>query len=213
MPFGFGRKKDAAAGEQLPASDARGARSVGFNGFTDEWRLQGSVTIGGRLLDALNRREALPVENVLWAPAGGSAALEPAPGIQSMDPYDLVIVVAASDSIAAVGDEEREAHRVHKIPYDVALEVPPYRIVGTIRLHPGVEPESVMERSSVMFSAVTDPVVSLNGAQLDLGPDVEAILVNRFYVRGVTQVDKTTGEPHQRLPGLSMGGVSWREKT
>ena len=31
------------------------------------------------------------------------------------------------------------------------------------------------------------------------------ILVNRFYLRGVEQVDKRTGEPHQKLPGRPAG--------
>ena len=44
-------------------------------------------------------------------------------------------------------------------------------------------------------------------------PDVEVILVNRFYLRGVSQVDKRTGQPHQRLPGAPLGGTSWQERS
>ena len=44
-------------------------------------------------------------------------------------------------------------------------------------------------------------------------PELDVILVNRFYLRGVIQVDKRTGEPHQRLPGAPMGGTSWQERS
>ncbi len=218
MPFGFGRKKEvdpavADGATLVSAADARPVRSLRFHGFTEDWRLDGSMTISGRLLDTLNRRDAIALADVNWAPADGSAPLEPAPGIQSMDPYDLVVAIATAETAASLDEDERSAHRIHKVQYDVALEAPPYRVVGTIRLQPGVEPESVLERSSQMFLALTDPVVTLNGVQLDLGPDAEAILVNRFYLRGVEQVDKATGVPHQRLPGQGMGGAQWRERT
>ena len=218
MPFGIGRKKPdqpaaASAAEPVAASDARGPRPVPFRGFTEDWLLDGLMTIRGRLLDTLNRREELAVSEVRWAPADGSGPLEPAPGIQSMDPYDLIVAIATRETVDAMSDEEREAHRIHKIPYDVALEAPPYRIVGTIRLHPGSEPESLLQQASQMFAAVTDPQVAFNGVVLDLGPDVEAVLVNRFYLRGVSQVDKATGVPHQRLPGQSLGGTNWRERS
>ena len=218
MPFGFGRKaaNDPAAadgGPAVAAADARGPRSVRFHGFTEEWRLDGVMAITGRLLDALNHRNAIPLSDVRWAPADGSAPMGSAPGIQSMDPYDLIVAIATAETAASLNEEERAAHRIHKISYDVALEAPPYRVVGTVQLFPGSEPESVLERSTQMFVAVTDPTVTLNDVQLDLGPDSEAVLVNRFYIRAVDQVDKATGVAHQRLPGQSLGGVQWRERT
>jgi hypothetical protein len=164
------------------------------------------VVIEGRLLEALNGREALSIEDAQWAPADGSSPLEPAPGIQAMDPYDLIFVIATPDTLAAVTGEERVAHHVHKIPFDVAIESPPYRLIGTIQLRPGTDPDSLLQRSLPMFSAVTDARVTLNGAPLELAADADAVLVNRYYVRGVEEVDKTTGRPHLRFPGQSSGG-------
>ena len=221
MPFGFGRKKEPAAdqgtgaasgGAGVAASDARAARLVGFHGFTEDWRIEGRMELTGRLLDALNQREAIPVSDVSWAPADGSAPLDSAPGIRSLDPYDLIVAIADSDTLAAVTDDERTAHRVHKISFDVALEAPPYRVVGTIQLHPGSEPESLLERGTQMFAAVTDPTLQLGTAALDLGGS-DTVLVNRFYLRGIKQVDRATGQPHQRLPGQSMGGTNWTERS
>ncbi len=221
MPFGFGRKKEPAAdagsgsapsGAGVAASDGRAGRSVGFHGFTEDWRLEGRMELSGRLLDTLNQREAIPVSDVSWAPADGSAPLEAAPGISSLDPYDLIVAIADIDTLSALTDDERSAHRIHKITFDVALEAPPYRVVGTIQLHPGSEPESLLERGTHMFAAVTDPILQLGTATLDLG-GADTVLVNRFYMRGIRQVDRATGEPHQRLPGQSMGGTNWTERS
>ena len=217
MPFGFGRRKDSppgsvAATSTPSGSDARGPRPIRFHGFTEDWRLEGEMHIPGRLLDLLNQRDALPVSDVQWAPADASAPLEPAPGIQTLDPYDLIVIIAGADSLVAKTDDERSAHRVHKVSFDVAIEAPPYRIVGTIQLHPGSEPESLLERGTQMFAAVTDPMLQLGGKNLDLG-GAETVLVNRFYLRGIRQVDRLTGEPHQRLPGQGLGGTNWTERS
>jgi hypothetical protein len=212
MPFGFGRKKAApAAGAAATATRpaAGELRPVRFHGFTEDWRLEGEMRISGRLLDLLNQREAVPVSDVQWAPADGSAPLEPAPGIQSLD---LIVAIADADSLEARTDDERSAHRVHKVSFDVAAEAPPYRVVGTIQLHPGSEPESLLERGTQMFAAVTDPMLQLGGRNLDL-EGAQTVLVNRFYLRGIRQVDRATGEPHQRLPGQGLGGTNWTERS
>ena len=64
------------------------------------------------------------------APPRGSA-----PGIQSLDPYDLIVAIADADSLEVRTEDERSAHRVHKVPFEVALEAPARTgIVGTIQL-------------------------------------------------------------------------------
>lgn len=202
MPFGFGRKKAEVAtiAEPTRASDIGAPRHVRFHGFTDEWRLDGAMDLSGRLLDLLNQREAIPVTDVLWAPIDGLTDLEPAPGIRTMDPYDLIVVLAGSDTLAAQTSEERAAHRIHKVTFDVSLEAPPFKVIGTIQVHPGAAPESLLDRGTQMFAAVTKPVVKFGDTTLDLG-GAEAVLVNRFYLRDVTQVDTSTGLPHAAVPG------------
>jgi len=217
MPFGFGRKKEAqpeaSAAGQVVAADERGPRTITFNALTEEWRLRGTMTITGRLLDNLNKREAIPLSEVVWAPIDGSGQFVPAPGIQAVDPYDLIVVIAGVDTLASVTEAERTAHRVHKISFDVALQAPPFRVVGTVQLHPGAEPDGLLERSSQMFVAVTNPSVWLGANEVDIGDEVDAALVNRFYLRGVEQVDLATRERHARLPGLPLGGTNWRERS
>ena len=189
-----------------------GVRGVPFIALTEDWRLRGRMQIAGRLTDALNKREAIEISDVSWGPPDGSTPLEPAPGLRSVDPYDLILVTAGEDSLPPLTETERSALKVHKVEYDVALEVPPFRVVGTIYLHPGAEPERLLDRSSEMFVPVVEAVARLGDVEVS-DPDVEVILVNKFYLRGVEQVDKRTGVPHQKLPGAPLGGVSWQDRS
>jgi hypothetical protein len=63
-----------------------------------------------------------------------------------------------------------------------------------------------------MFVAVVDAVAWL-GDQRVGGDDVETVLVNRFYLRGVEQVDKRTGQKAQKLPGQPLGGINWQDRS
>ena len=188
------------------------SRGVSFIGLTEDWRLRGRMQISGRMSDALNKREAIPITDVSWGPPDGSAPLEEAPGLRSVDPYDLILVTAGEDSLPPLTETERTALRVHKVAYDVALELPPFRVIGTVFLHPGSEPERLLDRSSEMFVPIVDATARLGDVEVS-DPEVEVILVNRFYLRGVSQVDKRTGKPHQKLPGAPLGGVSWQERS
>ncbi len=203
MPFGFGRKQDAAsvAPGARPEVAPTTTRSIAFQGFTEEWRLEGHVLLTGRLLEVLNQREPIPVTHVQWAPIDGQVALEPAPGINEVDPYDLIVVIAGSGTLAAKTDDERAAHRIHKVSFDVAVMVPPFRVIGSVKVHPGAVPESIMDRGGQLFAALTGAAVHHGDAVIDLG-GADTVLVNRAYVREVVQVDLSTGLPYANLPGL-----------
>jgi hypothetical protein len=62
-----------------------------------------------------------------------------------------------------------------------------------------------------MFVPIVDATASLG--DVVIGAAMDAILVNRFYLRGVEQIDKRTGERHQRLPGAPLGGVSYSDRS
>lgn len=214
MPFDFLRRKNkptasAASSAPVVVSSLEG---IPFDGLTEDWRLVGRMLVTGRLSDALNKREPIAIADVRWAPVDGSGPLVPAPGLKSVDPYDLVILLTGDDSLPETSDEERTAHRVHKVSYEVALEVPPYRVVGTVLLHPGSEPDSLLHRSSEMFVPVVDATATMGDLPVGASSPASAILVNRQYLRGVEQVDARTGERHQKLPGASMGGVNWSDR-
>lgn len=211
MPFDFlKRKKPDGTTAEGPSGGARG-RGVPFDGLTEEWRIVGEMHIEGRLSDAINKREPITISNVRWAPVDGSGELTEAPGLKAVDPYDLIMVLAGEDSLPPLSEGERTAHKVHKISYDVALELPPFRVIGTVFLFPGSEPDRLMDRATDMFVPVVDATASLGGTVVAQG--LEAILVNRFYLRGVEQVDKRTGERHQKLPGAPLGGTTWQDRS
>jgi hypothetical protein len=214
VPFDFlkRRKPAAPAPEAASATQAAGAAGIPFDGMTEDWHLVGRMMIDGRLSDALNKREPIALENVTWAPADGSAPMAPAPGLKSVDPYDLVLVLTGDDSLPGMTTDERNAHKVHKVSYEVALEAPPYRVVGTVYLYPGSEPDSLLQRSSDMFVPIVDASALLG--QTPIGSTTFAtVLVNRQYLRGVEQVDVRTGERHEKLPGSSMGGTNWTDRS
>jgi hypothetical protein len=213
VPFDFLKRKKPDGAATRPSAPARtgAGRGIPFDGLTEEWRIVGNMDVSGRLSDSLNKREAVTISDVQWAPVDGSEALAPAPGLKAIDPYDLIIVLASEASLPPLNDEERTAHRVHKVSYDVALEVPPFRVIGTVYLHPGLEPERLLDRATEMFLPVVEATAYLGGQPI--GPEMDAILVNRFYLRGIEQVDKRTGERPQKLPGAPMGGISWQDRS
>lgn len=214
MPFDFlKRRKSPPPAKDSPAPAAAGTTSTGvpFEGLTEDWRLVGRMAIDGRLSDALNKREPIPIDDVTWAPADSADPLAPAPGLRSIDPYDLVLVLTGADSLPEMTADEKTAHRVHKVSYEVALEAPPYRVVGTVYLYPGSEPDSLLQRSSDMFVAVVDATAAMGARPIGQGT-FATVLVNRQYLRGVEQVDVRTGERHEKLPGTSMGGTNWTDR-
>jgi hypothetical protein len=211
VPFDFLKRKKAPDPAPIVApGDKR--EGVAFDGLTEDWRLIGKMMIEGRLSDALNKREPIDIVDVEWGPIDGSEPMVAAPGLKNVDPYDLVIVVAGEDSLPDLTAEGREAHRIHKVSYEIALEVPPYRVIGTVYLHPGSEPASLLSRSSDMFVPIVEATAMMGDTRV--GPETAtAVLVNRQYIRGVQQVDVRTGEPHAKLPGASMGGVNWTDRS
>jgi hypothetical protein len=212
VPFDFLRRRKTDGGAASPGgTTTRSGRGVPFDGLTEEWRIVGNMHIDRRLSDALNKREAVTISDVQWAPIDGSSPLAPAPGLKAVDPYDLIIVLAGEATLPPLSDTERTAHKVHKVGYDVALEVPPFRVIGTVYLHPGSEPERLLDRATEMFLPVVGATAYL-GEQA-VAPEMDAILVNRFYLRGIEQIDRRTGEPHQKLPGAPMGGTSWQDRS
>ncbi|MDQ6793224.1 MAG: hypothetical protein M3067_00080 [Chloroflexota bacterium] len=208
MPFDFLRRKKptpqpAKRGPDKAVSRPAGP-SIAFEGLTEEWRLAGRMYIDARLSDALNKREALPISDVSWAPVDGSSGFSPVPGLRSVDPYDLIVVQAGEGSKPARTEAEEAALRVHKTPYDLTLEAPPLRIVGKVFLTPGTEPRQLLERSTDMFLPVVGGIAYL-GDRAVTDPKVEALLVNRFYLRGVEE----TPAARQPQPAQAQPDRSW----
>jgi len=223
VPFDFLKRKKSGSDDSSGAAGAPAAKASGkaartahagiaFEGLTEEWRLVGWMDVPGRLSDALNKREPITLSEVHWAPVDGSGELAPAPGLKTIDPYDLIIVLAGENSLPPLSDTERTAYKVHKMAYDVALEVPPFRVLGTVYLFPGSEPDRLLDRATEMFIPLVDATAYADGTPLT-EENVDAVLVNRFYLRGVEQIDRRTGLKAQTLPGAPLGGTSWQDRS
>ena len=91
------------------------------------------------------------------------------PGLKAVDPYDLILVLAGAATLPPLTDAERTAYKVHKIPYDVALEVPPFRVIGTVYMTPGSEPDRLLDRATEMFFPVVAATAFLGETQLGRG--------------------------------------------
>ena len=197
MPFDFLRRKKEPAPAARPQREAVPPRPtptgtpVPFDGVTEEWRLVGQMYLDTRLSDALNRREALAIADVSWAPIDGSASFSPVPGLKSVDPYDFIVVLADESSKGKMSEEERAAQLAQRVAHEVALEAPPLRIMGTVHLAPGTAPEALLERTNEMFVPVVGGVAYV-GERPVSEPQVDAILVNRFYLRGVKETGQGT---------------------
>ena len=212
MPFDFLRRKKGPESASTPAATPGGrVTGIAFDGLTEDWRLIGRMMVEGRLSDALNKREPIEIVDVQWGPVDGSEPMVAAPGLKTVDPYDLVVVLVGDDSLPEMTEDGKAAHRVHKVSYEVAVEVPPYRVIGTVYLHPGSEPDSLLSRSSEMFVPIVDATATMGDRRV--GPETAtAVLVNRQYMRGVEQVDLRTGERHEKLPGAPLGGTNWTDR-
>jgi len=208
VPFKLFGRGGGGADEERPTAAAQPLPpGIPFDALTEEWRLVGVMEITGRLSDALNRREAIGLAAVSWAPIEGDGPFEPAPGLRSVDPYDLIIVLGGADSRPSLDEKQREAHKLHKVSYDVALDCPPFRVIGTVHLFPGSEPARLLDRQTELFVPVTDAITFVEGRKI--GDASEVALVNRSYLKGVEQIDRRTFEAVPPLPGRPLGGTSY----
>jgi len=199
MPFGFRRSKgDAPVPSPEPAPEE--PPGIPFDALTEDWRLVGRMLVEGRLSDALNRREPIDIVDVGWATLDRAEEIVDAPGLRQVDPYDLVIVLGGYRSLPVMTDEERTAHRIHKVAFYLGLEAPPFKIVGSVYLYPGTDPTRLLDRAPEMFIPVVEATATM-GDQPIGEPGTDIILVNRAYLRGVTSVDSMTGRDIARLPG------------
>ena len=118
MPFDFLKRKGPSAGAAGTAADGLtgvGTRGVPFDGLTEEWRIIGTMEISGRLSDVLNKREVIAISDVQWTPIEVEEPFTPAPGLKSIDPYDLIIVMAGAATQPPLTESQRAAYKVHKV--------------------------------------------------------------------------------------------------
>jgi hypothetical protein len=192
VPFRFLRREKFRRG---PARGVPVAGGLPFEGVTDEWRLSGLMTVEGTVLDALNRRERIPIAAVRWGPLGSDEMLQEAPGLRAINPYDLIVALVG----ASAGQQRTGRTRITSEPFDVALDCPPLRLAGTVHLGPGEDEGVLLMSAPELFFPLTRPVVLMDRKPVDL-PDAELALVNRGYLRDVRRIDARTMEALRAPP-------------
>jgi hypothetical protein len=193
--FDFFRRKAApAAGQAAEGRPAGAEPGVPIDACTEDWRIRGRVSVEGRLLDALNRRDPIGIISAEWAPVDGSAPFEAVPGLRTLDPFDLLLVFARPETMPARTPDETAARRRAKDLFDVLVDLAPFQVVGTVHLYPGLDATSLLDHGTDLFVAFTGAVAALPTGQR-VGPDEPTtVLVNRSYLTHVEQVDEQTME-------------------
>ena len=92
----------------------------------------------------------------------------------------------------------------------MALDCPPFRVIGTVHLFPGTEPARLLDRQTELFVPVTDAITFVDERRI--GEESEVALVNRSYLKGVEQIDRRTFEPVTPLPGRAARRHELRER-
>jgi hypothetical protein len=191
MPLNLFHRERAPKMVSTPAeSPAVPENLVSFDGLTDRERLVGMVTIGkgDRLSDALNRRDVLPVRNVMRRPLDSAGSFSAEPETTSIDPYGFVLVFAGADSRPDYSREEFAARRIRKVSYRVELELGALRVRGTIWLYQGVKPAQLTaERIQNAFLPVTEAEVWSDGRRIE-PHGTDAVLVNRYSLEKVAEL-------------------------
>jgi hypothetical protein len=156
-----------------------------FVALTQNVRVDASLAQGGvKLADALEKRQSVVVNGVMQGPSDGMTPLLPAPGIRSIDPYDISIAMPAEDGEPVVTEADRNAWMMYRVAYDVTLTVPPYTASGVVLLFESQDPSSLTERGSELFVPVFAPTVQIGEVTIKDTPR-DAILVNRAHIRRV----------------------------
>jgi hypothetical protein len=141
------------------------------------------------LAEALERRGAIRVNDVLQGTNDGSSPLTPAPNIKSIDPRTVIIAMSAADAEPAVSAADLEAWHNWRVAYQVTFEATPFKVAGTVLLLPSQDPFLLAEQGAGLFLPVFRPAVEVGEMTLtDVRHDV--ILVNRSHLRRVSRATR-----------------------
>lgn len=172
---------------ELRLPSAPGPALIVFDGLTADQRVIGELVFAGRLSDALNRRDPLPINDVRIASIDDDGSFIPVPTYGSVDPYGFELVVLGPDSLPSFNAEQQVARKIRKASHLVEIDLAPYRVTGTIWLSTGATIETLFGRITRLYLPVTEAQVTLGDRVIDLkGSD--AVLVNLFDLRGIKEL-------------------------
>jgi hypothetical protein len=162
-----------------------GAGKLKVDVITTEGRVLGMVGSSGNLADLMNKRALIPLSEAQSGPFIGTLA----PVRQAeIDPYDTVLVGAATGSTPVVPPLERTEMSKFREAYDAVYEAGKIRVSGTIYAMRGHDPMDTLDRSIDVAIPIFDLSVTCNGAPVPFARD--AALVGRPNVKVVSAKKK-----------------------
>ena len=167
------------------------------------------MMIDGRLSDALNKREPIEIDRrPVGARSTAPSRWSPRPVSRSVDPYDLVVVIAGDDSLPDMTEDGKAAHkRPQGLVRGRASRCRPTASSARSTSIRDPSPTACSSRSSEMFVPIVDATATMGDRRV--GPEAAtAVLVNRQYIRGVEQVDR----PDRRAPRAAAGRAAGRDE-
>ena len=211
MPFDFLKRKKADAGEAADGRRRRPragrARRSPFDGLTEDWRLVGRMRSTAGCPTRSTGASRSRITDVQWAPIDGSRAA----GAGARAQGDRSVRPRSSSSPAR---RSLPAHDRRRAGRPQGPQGRPTTSRSRCRRSASSGRSTCTRARSPTGCSTARPRCSCRSSTRprtlgDSGSwptEVDAILVNRLYLRGVEQVDRRTGERHQKLPGPPLGG-------
>ena len=135
--------------------------------------LTGAADITPVTADGPELVDAVSVMNASWYPLdGGPPSQQPR---ASVLPDDMLVVVTPAPDLF-----------VHLTRYAIAVEVGPYRVLGSLMTHPGFDPEKSIARPGGSFIPLSDVTIELMGHPEAGTAEHAHVHVNRYGVVRVT---------------------------
>lgn len=141
--------------------------------YTPTGVLMGTADVTCVAADGPDLIDPFTVAGASWYPLdGGPPTQRP---VVSVAPDDMLVVVTPAPELF-----------VHLTWYPIALEVGPYRVLGSLSTHPGFDPEKSIARPGGMFVPLSDVTIELIGHPESGTAQPAHVHVNRYAVDRVS---------------------------
>jgi hypothetical protein len=141
--------------------------------YTPAGVLTGTADVTSVTIEGASILDPFTVAGTTWYPLdGGPPTQRPVTAVQ---PDDLLVVVTPAPDLF-----------VHLTRYPIAVELGPYRVLGSLATHPGFDPEKSISRPGGTFVPLSDVTIELLGHPEAGTAQRGHVHVNRYAVDRVT---------------------------
>ena len=141
--------------------------------YTPTGVLAGTADLTPVTADGPDLVDPLTVTDASWYPLDGDAPSQQP--VVDVSPDDLLVVITPPPEV-----------KVHLTWYAIALEVGPYRVLGSLSTHPGFDPSKSIARPGSMFVPLSDVTIELLDHPEAGSAERAHVHVNRYAVDRVT---------------------------